>query len=222
MAAARPGLDASALVTSQPIATMEHLRLPPFAPGLRIGLFGGTFNPAHDGHRMASVTALQRLQLDRIWWLVTPGNPLKNNSNLPSLAERIRFGRKLADHARIHVTGIEARLRTRYTADTLRALKRRCPGVRFVWIMGSDNLASFHRWNEWRAIARMMPIAVVDRPGSTHSAIASPAANWMSRWRIPESEGAALARIHPPAWVFLHGRRSDLSSTKLRRQAGRD
>lgn len=201
---------------------MEHLRLPPFAPGLRIGLFGGSFNPAHEGHRMASITALQRLQLDRIWWLVTPGNPLKNNHNLPSLGERIRFSRKLADHSRIHVTGIEALLRTRYTADTLRALKRRCPGVRFVWIMGSDNLASFHRWNEWRAIARMMPIAVIDRPGSTHSAMAAPAANWMARWRVPESEGAILARLRPPAWVFLHGRRSDLSSTMLRRQAGHD
>lgn len=200
----------------------EHLRLPPHAPGLRIGLFGGSFNPAHDGHRLASLTALRRLQLDKVWWLVTPGNPLKDNTRLPPLPERIRQARSVANSARIHVTGIEARLRTRYTADTLRALKRRCPGVRFVWIMGSDNLASFHRWNEWRAIARMMPIAIIDRPGSTHSAMASPAANWLSRWRIPESQAATLARTEPPAWVFLHGRRSALSSTMLREQAGRD
>lgn len=202
--------------------TNEHLRLPPHAPGLCIGLFGGSFNPAHDGHRLASLTALRRLQLDRVWWLVTPGNPLKDNAKLPPLAERIRQARGVANHARIQVTGIEAMLRTRYTADTLRALKRRCPGVNFVWIMGSDNLAGFHRWAEWRTIARMTPIAIIDRPGSTHSAMASPAANWLSRWRIPENQAASLPRTRPPAWVFLHGKRSALSSTMLRRQAGRD
>lgn len=200
----------------------EDLRLPPHAAGLRIGLFGGSFNPAHAGHRLASLTALRRLQLDRVWWLVTPGNPLKDNHALPPLAQRIATARALADHGRIHVTGIEARLRTRYTADTLRALKRRCPGVRFVWIMGSDNLASFHRWNEWRAIARMMPIAVVDRPGSTHRSVASPAANWLARWRLPENQSAALAVHGPPAWIFLHGRRSELSSTSLRGTAESD
>jgi nicotinate-nucleotide adenylyltransferase len=206
-------------VNQIPVATQEHLRLPPHAPGLRIGLFGGTFNPAHDGHRLASLTALRRLQLDRVWWLVTPGNPLKNNAALPPLAQRIAFARKVADHAHIHVTGIEARLRTRYTADTLRALTLRCPGVHFVWIMGSDNLSSFHRWNEWRAIARMMPIAVIDRPGSTHRSVASPAANWLSRWRMAESRAAALAVAKAPAWTLLHGRRSPLSSTQLRQLA---
>jgi nicotinate-nucleotide adenylyltransferase len=200
----------------------EDLRLPPYAPGLRIGLFGGSFNPAHDGHRMASLTALRRLQLDRVWWLVSPGNPLKDNSALPPLAQRIAFARNLADHSRIHITGVEANLRTRYTADTLRALKRRCPGVRFVWIMGSDNLASFHRWNEWRTIARMMPIAVIDRPGSTHRSVSSPAGNWLARWRLPENQGGALAVRTPPAWIFLHGKRSDLSSTQLRENAEND
>lgn len=200
----------------------EDLRLPPYAPGLRIGLFGGSFNPAHDGHRMASLTALRRLQLDRVWWLVSPGNPLKDNRALPPLAQRIAFARELANHGRIHITGVEARLRTRYTADTLRALKRRCPGVRFVWIMGSDNLASFHRWNEWRTIARMMPIAVIDRPGSTHRSVSSPAGNWLARWRLPENQGGALAVRTPPAWIFLHGKRSDLSSTQLRENAEND
>jgi nicotinate-nucleotide adenylyltransferase len=204
------------------IVNADYLRLPPHAPGLRIGLFGGSFNPAHDGHRMASLTALRRLQLDRVWWLVTPGNPLKDNSHLPPLGERVATARKLADHAHIHVTGIEATLRTRYTADSLRALKQRCPGVRFVWLMGSDNLRSFQRWNEWRAIARMMPIAVIDRPGSTHSAMASPAANWLSRWRISERQAAVLAATRPPAWTFLHGRRSELSSTMLRESAVSD
>lgn len=200
----------------------EDLRLPPYAPGLRIGLFGGSFNPAHDGHRMASLTALRRLQLDRVWWLVSPGNPLKDNRALPPLAQRIAFARELANHGRIHITGVEARLRTRYTADTLRALKRRCPGVRFVWIMGSDNLASFHLWNEWRTIARMMPIAVIDRPGSTHRSVSSPAGNWLARWRLPENQGGALAVRTPPAWIFLHGKRSDLSSTQLRENAEND
>jgi len=181
--------------------TDEHLRLPPHAPGLRIGLFGGSFNPAHDGHRMASLTALRRLQLDRVWWLVTPGNPLKDNAALPALGERIAYARTIADHAQIAVTGIEARLRTRYTADTLRALTQRCPGVHF---------------------ARLMPIAIIDRPGSTHRSVASPAANWLSRWRLPESQAAALPAASPPAWVFLHGRRSTLSSTQLRREAETD
>lgn len=198
------------------------LRLPPHAPGLRIGLFGGSFNPPHEGHRLASLTALRRLRLDRVWWLVTPGNPLKDNSSLPSLAERIAKARQLAGRNRIAVTGIEAKLHTRYTADTLRQLKQRCPGVDFVWIMGSDNLASFHRWNEWRQIARMMPIAVIDRPGSTHRAVASPAANWLSRWRIPENRGGILAGIEPPAWIFLHGKRSHLSSTALRARDRQD
>lgn len=197
----------------------QDLRLPPHAPGLRIGLFGGSFNPAHDGHRLASLTALRRLGLDRVWWLVSPGNPLKDNSALPPLAQRIAVAREVAAHGRIQVTGIEASLQTRYTADTLRALKRRCPGVRFVWIMGSDNLAGFHRWNEWRAIARMMPIAVIDRPGSTLRSVASPAAAWLARWRTPESRARGLALHEPPAWVFLHGRRSDLSSTAIRRNS---
>lgn len=210
------------LAKPDPAGSSEHLRLPPHAPGLRIGLFGGSFNPAHDGHRLASLTALRRLQLDRVWWLVTPGNPLKDNARLPPLAQRIAFARTVAGHGAIQPTGIEAKLRTRYTADTLRALTLRCPGVRFVWIMGSDNLASFHRWNEWRAIARMMPIAVIDRPGSTHRAVASPAANWLSRWRISENQAGALAGAQAPAWVFLHGRRSQLSSTQLRQQAKSD
>ena len=194
----------------------EHLRLPPRPPGLCIGLFGGSFNPAHDGHRLASLTALRRLQLDRVWWLVTPGNPLKDNAELPPLAERVRQARGVAGDARIQVTGIEATLRTRYTADTLRALKRRCPGVNFVWIMGSDNLAGFHRWAEWRAIARMMPIAVIDRPGSTLKATAAPFALRFAAARIDERAGRRLARKAPPAWVFLHDLRSGLSSTALR------
>jgi nicotinate-nucleotide adenylyltransferase len=160
--------------------------------------------PGRDGHRLASLTALRRLQLDRVWWLVTPGNPLKDNARLPSLAERIHQAENVAGHTRIDVTGVEAMLRTRYTADAAR-LKRRCPGVNFVWIMGStiSPVAPLERM----ARMRMMPIAIIDRPGSTHSAMASPAANWLSRWRLPEPgrEPAAHAALRPglPAWQAL-------------------
>jgi len=131
---------------------------------MRIGLFGGTFNPPHEGHRLASLIALKRLKLDAVWWLVTPGNPLKENAGLPPLHERIEAARALADHPRIIVTGLEAQIGTRYTFDTIDHLTRRCAGVRFAWIMGADNLASFHRWQRWREIAALTPIAVIDRP----------------------------------------------------------
>jgi nicotinate-nucleotide adenylyltransferase len=183
---------------------------------MTIGLFGGSFNPAHEGHRLASLTVLRRLGLDRIWWLVTPGNPLKDNSTLPSQAARMAQARRVAHHPRIVVTGVEASFGTRYTADTLRQLKRRCPGVRFVWIMGADNLAGFHRWQEWRAIAAMMPLAIVDRPGSTNRAVRAKAAVALGRYRLDETDGRLLAHMPPPAWAFVHGRRSFLSSTGLR------
>ncbi|MGL4437766.1 MAG: nicotinate-nucleotide adenylyltransferase [Bosea sp. (in: a-proteobacteria)] len=193
------------------------IAFPPHAPGLRIGLLGGSFNPAHDGHRLASLTALRKLGLDQVWWLVTPGNPLKNNRDLPSQDARITAARAMTGHPRIVVTGIEARLGTRFTAETLAALKTRCPGVRFVWLMGSDNLVQFHRWQNWRGIARMMPIAVIDRPGSTHKAMHARAAIALAHWRLDESDGLLLPTEPAPAWMFLHGRRSELSSTALRK-----
>ena len=186
-----------------------------------IGLLGGSFDPAHEGHVHISREALKRMNLDQVWWLVTPGNPLKARQPAP-MAERLARARTVMPDPRVRITDLEAKLGTRATADTIDALRAIYPGVHFVWLMGADNLASFHRWNEWRAIARMMPIAIIDRPGSTHSAMASPAANWLSRWRLPESRAASLPRMQPPAWVFLHGKRSTLSSTMLRRQAGRD
>jgi nicotinate-nucleotide adenylyltransferase len=200
-------------------SAVRDLALPPHAPGLRIGLFGGSFNPAHRGHVQASLTALKRLGLDAVWWLVTPGNPLKDNRALPPLGERLATARRMANHPAIRVTGVETALRTRFTADTLAALKRRCPGARFVWIMGSDNLASFHRWQNWRGIARMMPIAVIDRPGSTLTSTRSRAAMALARFRLDETDGVLLPTQTPPAWVFLHGPRSTLSSTALRRKA---
>lgn len=203
------------------MAPAADLALPTQGAGVRIGLLGGSFNPAHAGHRLASLTALRRLALDQIWWLVTPGNPLKDNRALPPLGERIARARAVAAHPRIRVTGIEARLGTRFTAETLRALTMRCPTVRFVWLMGADNLAQFHRWQNWRGIARMMPIGVIDRPGSTHRAVRSRAAVALARARMDESDGVLLAGQPAPAWIFLHGPRSNASSTALRQAARR-
>jgi nicotinate-nucleotide adenylyltransferase len=185
---------------------------------MRIGLFGGTFNPPHDGHRLASLTALARLRLDRLWWMVTPGNPLKENSDLPALGERMAAARLIAQDPRIEVTGFEAQIGTHYTYDTLCYLKRRCPQVHFVWIMGADNLAGFHKWQKWHAIAQMMPIVVIDRPGSTLKAMHSRAGLMLGRHRVDESDAALLAAMPAPAFSFLHGPRSDLSSTELRAQ----
>ena len=190
--------------------------LPPFAPGLKIGLFGGSFNPPHDGHRTASLLALRRLGLDWLWWLVSPGNPLKDTHLLPPVATRIAAARALAQHPRIVVSGVEAAIGTRYSYETIAHLMQRCPGVHFVWIMGADNLAGFHQWKRWRDIAALVPIAVVDRPGSTWSAIHSPAGALLSHSRFEESNGRAFATAQPPAFIFLHGPRSPLSSTVLR------
>ncbi|MGU9980861.1 nicotinate-nucleotide adenylyltransferase [Phreatobacter sp. HK31-P] len=190
--------------------------MPPHAPGMRIGLFGGSFNPPHDAHRLVALTALKRLGLDAVWWLVSPGNPLKTGRGLAPLDERIAAARRLARHPAIHVTGVEAALGTRYTFDTIAKLRARCRGVRFVWIMGADNLAQFHLWQNWRGIAAMVPLAVVDRPGASLRAGAGVAAQALARYRMAESDGRLLAGAHPPAWIFLHGRKSPLSSTALR------
>ncbi|MGL4239542.1 MAG: nicotinate-nucleotide adenylyltransferase [Beijerinckiaceae bacterium] len=189
--------------------------LPRHAPGLRIGLFGGSFNPPHEGHRLVTLTALRRLKLDRVWWIVTPGNPLKDTRGLPPQAERMAAARRLMPEPMVDITGFEASIGTRYTLDTLRYLKRRCPTVRFVWIMGADNLIQFHRWQGWREIARLMPIAVVDRPGATLRSMASRTAQALDGARLPEQDAAALAR-RPGGWTFLHGPRSSQSSTRLR------
>src|SRR5262249_5792702 len=149
------------------------VKTPLVLPGQRVGIFGGTFNPPHDGHKLISKTALKRLKLDQLWWVVTPGNPLKSNGNLPSLDSRIEACRAMVQDPRIIVTGFEAELGTPYTAATLAFLRGRYPAVHFVWVMGADNLASFHRWQHWRDIIEMMPIAVVDRPGWRHRSLAS-------------------------------------------------
>jgi nicotinate-nucleotide adenylyltransferase len=196
--------------------------LPPAAPGQSVGLFGGSFNPPHAGHAHVAETALVRLGLDRIWWLVTPGNPLKDTAGLPSIEERMAAVRRLAAHPRASVTDVEARLHTRYTLDTIEALTRLRPDLRFVLVIGADNWASFHRWQGWRRIAGLVRIAVVDRPGATYAALASPAARAFAGRRLRDADARSLVRTAPPAWVFLAGRRVPLSSTALRARGGRD
>jgi len=194
--------------------------VPPHTEGMRIGLLGGSFNPPHQAHRAISRFALTRLQLDRVWWLVTPGNPLKENGNLHELGERMRAAREVADDPRIEVSCLESVIRTRYTIDTINTLRRRFPGLRFVWIMGADNLAQFHRWQDWRRIAAQVPMAVIDRPPQSFRALASPAAQALSRYRLPEHKAALLADRRAPAWVFLTGLKLNLSSTGLRNPDG--
>jgi nicotinate-nucleotide adenylyltransferase len=194
----------------------DRIVLPPHAPGMRIGLFGGTFDPPHAAHRAACLLAMKRIGLDRVWWLVTPGNPLKDTSGLAPLAERVIAARTLAQHPRIDVTSLEAQIGTRYSYETVSYLVRRCPHVHFVWIMGADNLRSFHRWQRWRGIAALVPIAVVDRLGPSLYATSGVAGQAMAQARIPESEAKTLPERRPPAWVYLHGLKSPLSSTALR------
>nr|WP_181701791.1 nicotinate-nucleotide adenylyltransferase [Chthonobacter albigriseus] len=190
--------------------------MPPARPGMTVGLFGGSFDPPHEGHRHASLTAIRRLGLDRVWWLVTPGNPLKDVGRLPPIADRVAAAARFARHPRVVVTDLEARLGTRWTEDLVEALTRLRPDLRFVLVIGADNWATFHRWGGWRRIASRMPIAVVDRPGATFRALSSPAARAFAERRLPESDARRLPFQAAPAWVFLTGHRVPISSTMLR------
>jgi len=181
---------------------------------MRIGLLGGSFNPPHETHRSISLTALRRLGLDGVWWLVSPANPLKDNSGLPSVETRVEPARETARHPRIDVTGFAGR--SVYTIDLLIELKRRFPGVQFVWLTGADNLAQFHRWRAWEAIFALQPIAVFDRPGYRLKALASRAAQRFAAYRVGETAAAGLAGLTPPAWTLLAHPLSGLSSTALR------
>ncbi|MDO5631061.1 MAG: nicotinate-nucleotide adenylyltransferase [Paracoccus sp. (in: a-proteobacteria)] len=188
----------------------------PFAlRGQRIGLLGGSFDPAHEGHVRITEEALRRFGLDRVWWLVSPGNPLKERGPAP-LAQRMAVARAIMRDPRVTVTGIEAALGTRMTADTIAALQARYPGVRFVWLMGADNLVQFNRWDRWREIAARVPIGVIARPGSRLRARLSPAAQIMARWRLPESQARRLGSAKAPAWVLVNVPMSNLSSTAIR------
>lgn len=190
--------------------------LPIHAPGMRVGLFGGSFNPAHEGHRLVALQCLRRLRLDSVWLLASPGNPLKENNDLAPLEERVRKARMLINHPRVEVTGFEAEHGFRYTFDTLSFLREACIGVKFVWIMGADNLAQFDKWERWRDIADLMPIAVYARPGSILRATSSKAATALKPFRLREVEAESLADCEAPAWVYLRGIMSAQSSTAIR------
>ena len=188
------------------------------AGGLRIGLLGGSFNPAHRGHLHIGRTALKRLGLDYVWWLVSPQNPLKSKSVMEKLERRVATARKMAQHPRIVVTDIEAELGTVYTADTLNALLRRFPTAHFVWLMGSDNLAQIPHWRNWRRIFAMVPIAVVSRPGTALKARSGTAARTFSTAQVPAD--LFFAARHPPAWTVIEARLDRTSATDIRAKYG--
>ena len=185
----------------------------PVADGLRIGLLGGSFNPAHQGHIHISETALKALALDYVWWLVSPQNPLKSPKGMASLEERYSSARQIAHQRRIIVTTIESDFGTAYTVDTLSLLAQRFPAVRFVWLMGSDNLLQMKRWKDWRQIFSLVPIAVIARPGTALAARTSDPVQVFGQFR---HDAAHLANAKPPAWTILDARRNAESATRLR------
>ncbi len=184
-------------------------------PGMCIGLLGGSFDPPHAGHVHITREALRRFGLDAVWWLVSPGNPLKARGPAP-LDRRLASARALMRHPRVEVTGIEADLGTRYTAQTLRALFAHYPGVRFVWLMGADNMATFHRWEDWQWIMENVPIGVLARPDQRISARMSRAAARYERFRLRGREARRLCSADPPAWCFVNVPMVDISSTEIR------
>ena len=189
--------------------------LPVAKPGQVIGLLGGSFDPPHEGHVHITKSALKRFGLDRIWWLVSPGNPLKAQGPAP-LAERMQAADALMQHPRVTVTDVEARLGTRYTAQTLVALRRRYPGVSFVWLMGADNLAGFHQWQDWRWIMENVPVGVLARPGDRISARLSKAAKVYAHARLPGRASHVLGHMDAPAWSFVNLPMSGQSSSAIR------
>lgn len=183
----------------------------------RIGILGGSFNPAHRGHRAISLAAIAALGLDEVWWLVSPGNPLKEKAgDMAPFAARFGSAQRMARHAPIRASAIELKLGTRYTMDTVRALNRRYPNKRFIWLMGSDNLAQFDRWRGWRRIAREVPIAVVARPGYDGAARAAPAMGWLRRFIRPVCQAKNWTKWRLPALVLLRFRPDPTSATRLR------
>ncbi len=201
---------------------LRHLHLsgprcevPKARAGMRIGLLGGSFDPPHEGHAHITRQAMTRFGLDRVWWLVSPGNPLKAHGPAP-LARRLAAARQVMQHPRVEITDIEARLGTRFTAATLGGLQRLYPGVHFVWLMGADNLASFHRWEQWQRIFRTVPIGVLARPGDRTAARCSMAATRYRNARLDGREGRLLPLGSPPCWCFVNVPMVNASSTEIR------
>jgi nicotinate-nucleotide adenylyltransferase len=192
----------------------------PNPQGRRIGLFGGSFNPAHEGHSALAREALRRLALDQVWWMVSPQNPLKDPRDTGDFAERFLAAKAIARHPRMLVLDIETRLDSRTTAQTFRKLAPVFRQGRFVWIMGADSFAGLHRWNDWRVIPATLPLAVFARPEFCQKALASPAARMLGRYRIPESECRRLPELPPPAWAFLKMRLRRESSSAIRHRNG--
>lgn len=183
---------------------------------MRVGLLGGSFNPAHEGHLHISLTALRRLDLDQVWWLATPQNPLKSSKGMAPYVERLAQAAAMARHPKILVSDIERQLGTRFTADTLAALRARYPGTEFVWLMGADNFGQIHRWHRWQAIFETMPVAVFDRPPYRFKVLWGPAASVFAQSRVIGPAMRRLADAEPPAWTFFQSRLDPLSSTGIR------
>ncbi len=186
------------------------------AQGLRIGLFGGSFNPAHGGHAHVADTALRALDLDRVVWLVAPQNPLKAVEGMAAYQRRVLQAEHIARHPQMCVSTFEARHRLYFTLATICQLKTRYPLARFVWIMGADSLMSFNRWRGWRSIAANVPFAVIPRPGATLAAVSAPAANMLAAYRVPTAMARDLATMAPPAWVLLPAALDPRSATTIR------
>ncbi len=192
------------------------LKLPPHGSGQRIGLFGGSFNPAHRGHYMVALYALKHLQLDWVWWLVSPQNPLKDPAIIDEYDKRLAYTKRIANHPRFVVTDIEQQMHTRYTEETLQRLKQLSRDTKFVWIMGADSLASLHRWHHWQNIVNTVPLAVLARPGYSIKALRSPAATKLAARRI--NSPAAVVDANLPAWCFITMPLRKESSTSIRKR----
>ena len=195
------------------------IRLPYLAPGQTVGLLGGSFDPPHAGHVHITREALKRCGLERVWWMVSPGNPLKAHGPAP-LQQRLDAARKVMQHPRVTVTGIEARLGTRATADTLAALTTLYPHVNFIWLMGADNLVQLSQWQDWTYIMETVPVGVLARPGQRVSARTSMAAQLYSRYRLAGWASQLLSRAEAPAWCFVNVPMVDLSSSAIRAGGG--
>ena len=193
---------------------MKNCRFP--FPGRRVGLLGGSFNPAHRGHRLISIEAIKRLRLDAVWWLVTPQNPLKKCNNSAKLQERLKYASKFANHPRIWVTDVERKFGSQYSIDTIKWLKRKFPTRKFVWLLGADNLAQMPLWKDWPKIFDSIPIAVFNRPSYCHQALAGLAAERFRRSQHREQYARFLIDTAPPAWVFIHTPGDPISSTAIR------